>query len=217
MDYLEQIKKVLQESSEKLIKTTEIITEKVKKVGEEGAQISKELIDEISEKTSEIAKIATHKLDLTNLEKDIDNKYQHLGKLLVQLNASRNKEKTEALLINYMAEIDRSKREYDKKSIAYNSLRKTYSGNYMINKLSDQLAESNATIDQVLVSEKSSAAAKTLKEISLPKNALITAIKRDKEIIIPDGNTRLMHGDSVTVIGKKEDVQKVLKQFSEGK
>ena len=70
MDYLEQIKKVLQESSEKLIKTTEIITEKVKKVGEEGAQISKELIDEISEKTSEIAKIATHKLDLTNLEKD---------------------------------------------------------------------------------------------------------------------------------------------------
>ena len=90
-----------------------------------------------------------------------------------------------------MAEIDRSKREYDKKSIAYNSLRKTYSGNYMINKLSDQLAESNATIDQVLVSEKSSAAAKTLKEISLPKNALITAIKRDKEIIIPDGNTRL--------------------------
>lgn len=217
MDYLEKIKKVLQESSEKLIKTTEIITEKVKKVGEEGAQISKELIDEISEKTSEIAKIATHKLDLTNLEKDIDNKYQHLGKLVVQLNASRNKEKTEALLINYMAEIDRAKREYDKKSIAYNSLRKAYSGNYMINKLSDQLAESNATIDQVLVSEKSSAAAKTLKEISLPKNALITAIKRGKEIIIPDGNTRLMHGDSVTVIGKKGDVQKVLKQFSEGK
>jgi len=214
MDYLEKIRKVLQDSSEKLIQTTEKITEKVKQVGEEGAEISKELVGELSEKTTEIAKFATYKLDLTNLEKEIDNRYQHLGNLLVKLNAARNKEKAEASLIAYIAEIDRSKREYDKKSIDYNKLRKSYSGNYMINKLSDQLAESNATIDQILISEKSPVSAKTLKEISLPKNALITAIKRDKDIIIPDGNTRLIPGDSVTVIGKKEDVKKVLKQFS---
>ena len=51
------------------------------------------------------------------------------------------------------------------------------------------------------------------KEILLPKEALVSAIKRAEEVIIPDGNTLLKAGDQVIVIGKKDDVEKVVKRF----
>ena len=49
---------------------------------------------------------------------------------------------------------------------------------------------------------------KSLKELSLPKEALISAIKRNDEVIIPDGNSRILADDMVTIIGKKGDVKK---------
>jgi len=52
-----------------------------------------------------------------------------------------------------------------------------------------------------------------LKETLLPKEALIPAVKRDEQVIIPDGKTQLHEGDQVIVIGKKDDVKKVVKRF----
>ncbi len=69
-------------------------------------------------------------------------------------------------------------------------------------------------IDQVIISEKSNVVNKLLKEILLPKEALVSAIKRGEEVIIPDGNTQLKKGDQVIVIGKKDDVEKVVKRFA---
>ena len=50
----------------------------------------------------------------------------------------------------------------------------------------------------------------------LPKEALISVIKRGDEIIIPDGHTILQTGDQVTVIGKAEDDEKIAKRFGAG-
>ena len=41
---------------------------------------------------------------------------------------------------------------------------------------------------------------KTLKEISLKKNILIACVSRGRQVIIPDGNTEILQGDSVIVI-----------------
>ena len=41
---------------------------------------------------------------------------------------------------------------------------------------------------------------KTLKEISLKKNILIACVSRGRQVIIPDGNTEILAGDSVIVI-----------------
>ena len=81
-------------------------------------------------------------------------------------------------------------------------------------KFSDELAESDAVIDQVLVSEKSNSANKSLKELTLPKEALISAIKRNDQVIIPDGHTKILVDDLVTIIGKRNDVNKVKKKIS---
>ena len=95
----------------------------------------------------------------------------------------------------------------------YEHLKKKHSKNYVIEKLSKDLSVANAIIDQVIISEKSNVVNKLLKEILLPKEALVSAIKRQEEVIIPDGNTQLKAGDQVIVIGKIDDVGKVVKRF----
>ncbi len=109
------------------------------------------------------------------------------------------------------------KKDIDAKTIEYDRLKKERSDNYVVNKLSNELTEAGAVIDQVIVSEKSNATGKLLKEILLPKEALITAVKRKDEIIIPDGKTELLVGDLVTIVGKQEDVSKLVKRLNSGK
>ena len=110
--------------------------------------------------------------------------------------------------------IENIKSEITKKTTEYNRYKKEKSDNYIINKFSEELTQAGAVIDQVFVSEKSNVTGKLLKEILLPKEALISAIKRGNEIIIPDGNTQFLSGDLVTVFGKENDVKKVIKRLS---
>jgi uncharacterized protein with PhoU and TrkA domain len=214
MDYFEKIRKALEEGSEKIIKSTDKIVEKVKKVSEDGLEVSKEWIAELSEKTSEVASITRHKFELNNLQKSVDNEYKNLGELCRKLYASRKKVSLEKTFLEQVAKIDQLMEESAKKTAEYDELRKSHSGSYIINKLSDELAKGDATIDQFVIPAQSSAVNKTLKELILPKNALISAVKRKEEIIIPDGGTKLLEGDSVTIIGKRADVEKLIKKFT---
>lgn len=52
---------------------------------------------------------------------------------------------------------------------------------------------------------------KTIKEIELPGESLITIIKRDGEIIFPHGNTLLKESDELSIIGEKSDIKKLKK------
>jgi len=57
---------------------------------------------------------------------------------------------------------------------------------------------------------------KRIKENLLPKEALISVLKRGEEVMIPDGNSTLNFGDEVTVIGKEYDVEKMTKRLIAG-
>jgi uncharacterized protein with PhoU and TrkA domain len=214
MDYFEKIRKMLEEGSEKIIKKTDKLVEKVREVGGEGLEVSKEWIAEVSEKTSEVAKITRYKFDLNNLKKNEEIEYKNLGELCKKLSAARKKENLEKPLIDQVTKIDTIKEDIIRKTEEYEELRKSHSDSYVVNKLSDELAEGDATIDQFIISAESSAVNKTLKELVLPKDALISAVKRKDKIIIPDGSTKLLAGDSVTIIGKRNDVEKLIKSFS---
>ena len=209
MSLLENIKKTLLDGSEKVVKIAEDITEKIKEVGEDGLEISKEVLAEISEKTSDITNIARYKLELNEMQKNIDSEMKNLGELVIAIYSSKRKEKIEEKIQTQIKSIERLKKDLQNKTTKYEDLRKIYSPNYAIQKLSDELAASDAVIDQVIVSGKSMAVNKTLKALTLPKEALISAIKRNDEIIIPDGNTKIVIDDLVTIIGKKNDVEKV--------
>ena len=213
MEYLENIKKFIADSSKKVSKAAEEIGDKIREVGEEGIEITKEMIAEASDKTSDIIQITQLKREINSLDKSINENFKILGEVAFKLHTARNKTKITEKFTNQIERIDQLKQELKLKEDNYSVLRKMYSGNYVINKLSDDLADGDAEIDQVRVSEKSSAVNKSLKEVVLPKEALITMIKRNEEIIIPDGNTRISDGDVVTVIGKRKDVKKVISIF----
>jgi trk system potassium uptake protein TrkA len=75
------------------------------------------------------------------------------------------------------------------------------------------LENSGGTIDLFVVPDDSPITNKTLKEITLPKDVLITAVKKGNKVIIPDGNTKLEPSDQVTILGKVEDVEMTIKKF----
>jgi len=213
MALLENIKNTLKDGSEKVVKIAEDLTEKIKEVGEEGLEISKELLAEISEKTTDVTNIARYKIEMNDMQKKIDGEMRNLGEYAFTAYTSQKKNKGQEKIQAQIEKIVNLKKDLLNKSTDYENLRKEYSQNYVIQKFSDELADSDAVIDQVRVSDKSNSVNKSLKELSLPKEALISAIKRNEEVIIPDGNSKILANDLVTIIGKKGDVKKVRKNL----
>ena len=66
---------------------------------------------------------------------------------------------------------------------------------------------------EVQASEDSLAVKKTIKDLNLPKNVVITTIYRKGEIIIPRGDTEIKPGDKIAIVGKTEDIEKVKNLF----
>ncbi len=77
------------------------------------------------------------------------------------------------------------------------------------------LVEHDSEIRHVDVSAESGLVGKHLREMRLPKDALIISIRRGRDLLIPDGATILAEGDRVTLIGRRGDVEKAGDQLAE--
>lgn len=75
-----------------------------------------------------------------------------------------------------------------------------------------------AEIIEITVSEGAPLIDKDLQEINerslLPKESLVVAIKRSKNLIVPDGDTKIFAGDLVTLFTREGVTSKLLKQFN---
>jgi K+/H+ antiporter YhaU regulatory subunit KhtT len=216
MKLWKNIKTGFKKGSTKVTNVTEDLVEKGKEAGFEGLVTTKEMIANIGDKASEVKDMVRHKYEINSLNKSLGVEYSKLGKLMLESYKGQQSEMDDEsfkdqtkMMLDLDMEIQVKTREYDR-------LRKQYSQDYIVNKLSDDLASSNSVIDQIYISPKSNVVDKLLKDILLPKEALISAIKRGNDMIIPDGNTMLKANDTVIVLGKEEDVQKVKKRFSAG-
>jgi Kef-type K+ transport system membrane component KefB/Trk K+ transport system NAD-binding subunit len=56
---------------------------------------------------------------------------------------------------------------------------------------------------------------KTLRELKLPGGLLALAIRRDGELLVPHGNTRLCRNDRLTLVGSLEDIELAKQRFTE--
>jgi uncharacterized protein with PhoU and TrkA domain/ElaB/YqjD/DUF883 family membrane-anchored ribosome-binding protein len=74
-------------------------------------------------------------------------------------------------------------------------------------KLKKVLEQSKGKIQTITVSS-DTVADKLIRELELPPEVVISAIQRNKEIIIPGGDARLVKGDIVYVVGKGESLRK---------
>ena len=215
MRLIDDIKIRLKKIADKTPEFKDEAVDKIKKLGDEGLGLTREFVGEISDKFSDITAITRLQYNVKELKIALNKAYLELGKT----SFSHHKKGAQSLDDNkvFLAQIEKVadlKKQVDNKSIEYDKLKKERSDNYVVNKLSDELNEAGAVIDQGVVSEKSNVIGKLLKEVLLPKEALITAIKRKEQIIIPDGKTELMIGDLVTIVGKREDVKKLIKRLN---
>jgi K+/H+ antiporter YhaU regulatory subunit KhtT len=214
MGLLDRIRESLFQGTEKITDVTGKIVEKGKTVGSEGVEATREIFANISERTSDVTDLAKLKYELVSLRKQLELEFLNLGRGVLTLRRSGEFSPEEETFREQVKKLEELDGTFRTRQGEYEQLRKKHSRNYVVNKLSEDLSAANAIIDQVIISEKSNVVNKFLKEILLPKEALVSAIKRGEEVIIPDGNTQLKTGDQVIVIGKKDDVERVVKRFA---
>lgn len=181
-----------------------------------------EFIKSGAEKTAETATY-TSKLTQLNWEKrgiqnKIEDQYIELGELLHKLQKEnrlvdlKNEAKSGfdnlASLEKNLAEIDSNN---ELLASQYNIGGKEEKA---AQKLAENLEAGGGSMQKVTIKDGSSTIDKKLREIRLPKEALIVNVMRGKDMIIPDGNTVLHAKDEVTLLGKKEDVERAIKIFS---
>ena len=215
MGLLDDIKGRLKQIADKAPELKDEALGKIKEYSDGGLEITRDLFADISNKVSDISAMTKLQYYIKDLEKDMDKEYLKLGKIGFSVSLSNQDfSQADQMFSTQIEKIDKLKTKIRSKTEEYTRYKREKSNNFIINKLSDELTEAGAVIDQAFISEKSNVHGKLLKEILLPKEALISAIKRGDEVIIPDGNTQFLSGDLVTVFGKEEDVIKVLKRFS---
>jgi len=214
MGLLDRIREGLFQGTERLTEATEKIVEKGKKVSSEGVEATRDIFTKISERTADVTALAKLKYELASFPKQVDTEALQLGKLVLSLRRSGDFSAENEAFLEQVKKLEDLDSAFRARQNDYEQLRKKHSDSYVIEKLSEDLSSANAIIDQVTISSQSNVVDKLLKEILLPKEALVSAIKRGEDVIIPDGNTKLTAGDQVIVIGKKIDVEKIVKRFS---
>ncbi len=214
MGLLDKIKESLFQSSEKISDATERMVGKGKKFGGEGVDFTREIFANISEKTTDVTALVKLNRELATLSKQLEAEFLNLGRSFFTLYRRGEFSPENEIFREQITALEALDGTVRAKQNEYDRLKKKHSSNYVVDKLSEDLASANAIIDQVVISEKSNVVNKLLKDIVLPKEALVSAIKRRDDVIIPDGNTQLKTGDQVIVIGKKDDVEKIVKRFA---
>jgi len=70
-----------------------------------------------------------------------------------------------------------------------------------------------AEIFKITLPEESKLVGKTLRELDLPGRVLVIAIERNSDIIIPVEETKLVANDSITVLARKDKIDKAMAQL----
>lgn len=179
--------------------------EKIKSGLEEG-------LETLSEKSVEVSKLVNLKWERRTIQKEIHSELVQLGEIVFELHGT---DKTAELPQQVKENILRLKdleNQLNQKDEEIEDLA-TKIDYKQIRGLKKDLEMGDGTIEQIVIQDDSSLVGKKIMEIKLPKNVLIGTIVRNERVIIPDGKTLLKGGDKVTLLGKKEDVDRTLNQL----
>lgn len=74
---------------------------------------------------------------------------------------------------------------------------------------------SGGKIDMVelVIPEDSNVLGKRISEIKLPQNIILTAIYREGELIVPRGDTQILKGDKISVLGRSDSIGNITEIF----
>ncbi len=165
----------------------------------------------VSDKSYELSTIAKLRWEIFSIEKDIDHLKNELGGKVYQFQVE-NKQQDLVKETNDIVEKlkDAEKQLKEKESQLEELTNKTVVDGHKLKQFKKDLELGDGSIDQFVVTENSELIGKKLMDIKLPKNVLVGAIVRKEKVVIPDGKTTFKQDDKVTLLGEKDDVQKVL-------
>jgi len=188
-----------------------------------GAEAVKEGTGKASERIAYSSKLAKLKYDYRNIHKAIEKEFTELGGKAYNLFCENKVVDLEKDANENIQRLNSLENDLKNKEKEIEELPKAFAfGTESIDKrsvddLKKDLEAGGGTIEQVVIEDKSSFLGKKLKEIQLPEDALVGTIIRGEEVIIPDGETVFQINDKVTLLGKREDVEKTIEQMKPAK
>jgi NhaP-type Na+/H+ and K+/H+ antiporter len=163
--------------------------------------------EQIKEKTE----AAPVKLKLIFLENTIESLFLRLGSRIYDA-AKTSKILTENRGVQtLLAEIDAKKKELEK---LREDFRKIW--NEESRQLKATLEKGGGALEQIRLADSSPAKGKQVKDLALPPEVLLGPVTRGKDLIIPHGETELLEGDRVTLMGTRKDME-AAKKYLQGK
>ncbi len=198
------------------------VWEKMRDELQKGAEKTTELVKDGTElaanRVSYASKLAQLNWELRGIQKNIHECHRDLGSLLFDLHAKKRLEEIEKNGKTLFEKLAALEKDLEAKEIEKNELPKTYGletiDKETVKELREDLEDGGGTIVQVILEDGSAFSGKKLKEIKMPKEALVGTIVRDEKIVIPDGETVFQAGDKVTLLGKKEDVDEAIERMT---
>jgi trk system potassium uptake protein TrkA len=76
-----------------------------------------------------------------------------------------------------------------------------------------KLKNGKIVLSEILINKHSPVCEKSLKDINIPRDCILTSVIRDEEVIIPNGYTVLHEGDYIIVVSSQEDQNEMKKFF----
>lgn len=77
-----------------------------------------------------------------------------------------------------------------------------------------KLKKGNLVLTEIMVSGKSRACNKKLRDVNLPPEVVVMSVIRGEETYVPNGQTVIQENDTIFIICKQENQQKVIDYFS---
>ncbi|NOY79050.1 MAG: hypothetical protein GXO76_14455 [Calditrichaeota bacterium] len=190
------------------------VQDSLDKFSKASTEVAKEGLDKLSEKAGELSKLGKTKLDILKLQKKLDSLFEELGKEAYPLITEKKFDEMEAKLSSLLSQIGSVKEELTQKELEIELNRqeteKTTIDSSRVKELRKDLESGGGAIEQVIIYDYSPVVGKKLKDVELPKEVLVGTILREETVVIPDGTYEFKVGDKVTLLGKKDDVDKTI-------
>jgi len=182
-----------------------------------GSEAIREGGERATDKIAYGSKLAKLRWEYRSIQRAIERELTELGGKAYDLFCQNREVDLERETVENVQKLRSLEKDLENKEKEIEELPKTFEMESIdkksVKELKKDLEAGGGTIEQVVIEDNSPFLGKKLKEMRLPEDALVGTISRNEEIIIPDGETVFQPGDKVTLLGKREDVEKTMEQM----
>lgn len=177
------------------------------------------LTDVEAKKDTNALKLSKLQTQVINLRKEIANQFQALGGEVYVLYGSNRQDLFVENIITHIERIEILKRKLEKKESELADSIQTYEEQSISSKkflaFKDELEASDGMMEHFEIQEKSVLIGMNLNDIEPPQGLLIMLISRDGELVIPNGDKKLVCGDKIILIGRKNAIVEILSKLDQ--